>query len=133
MAGSSSMDRTEPMIASRVLVAFVLGLILTGCASLPGHVERIPSTALTNNADTRLAKDVSPLVAANPGKSGIHPLANAEDAFAARVVLARLADRSLDVQYYIWHADKTGQLLWEAIWQAAERGVRVRVLLDDAN
>ena len=37
------------------------------------------------------------------------------------------------MQYYIWHADTTGQLLWEAIWQAAERGVRVRMLLDDAN
>ncbi len=127
------MDRTEPMIASRALVAFVLGLLLTGCASLPGHVERTESTAITNTADTRLARDVRPLVAAHPGKSGIHPLANAEDAFAARIVLAKRAERGLDLQYYIWHADTTGQLLWEAVWEAAERGVRVRLLLDDAN
>lgn len=127
------MDRSEPMIASRVLVAFVLGLVISGCASLPGHVERTPSTTITNTAGTRLGKDVRPLVAANPGKSGIHPLSNAEDAFAARIVLARLAERSLDLQYYIWHADTTGKLLWEAVWQAAERGVRVRLLLDDAN
>lgn len=127
------MDRIEPMIASRVLVAFVLGLLLTGCASLPGHIERTPSTAVTNTADTRLGKDVRPLVAANPGKSGIHPLSNAEDAFAARIVLARVAERSLDLQYYIWRADTTGQLLWQAVWEAAERGVRVRLLLDDAN
>lgn len=121
------------MIAPRVFVALALALLITGCASLPGHVERTPSTAITQTADTRLGKDVLPLVAAHPGKSGIHPLSNAEDAFAARIVLARLAERSLDLQYYIWHADTTGQLLWEAVWQAAERGVRVRLLLDDAN
>ena len=57
------MDRTEPMIASRVLVAFVLGLMITGCAGLPGNVERTPSTALTNTADTRLGKDVRRAVA----------------------------------------------------------------------
>ena len=55
------------------------------------------------------------------------------DAFAARVLLAGAAQRSLDVQYYIWHGDHTGYLLFEALWQAAERGVRVRLLLDDNN
>ena len=55
------------------------------------------------------------------------------EAFAARVLLAAHADRTLDVQYYIWRGDTTGQLLLEALWQAAERGVRVRMLLDDAN
>ena len=57
----------------------------------------------------------------------------ATDAFAARVLLAAAADKSLDVQYYIWHGDQTGFLLYEAMWRAAERGVRVRILLDDAN
>ncbi|MEE4237201.1 MAG: phospholipase D family protein [Anderseniella sp.] len=54
-------------------------------------------------------------------------------AFAARVLLADAAERSLDVQYYIWHGDQTGYLLFEALWKAAERGVRVRLLLDDHN
>ncbi|MDM0104035.1 phospholipase D family protein [Variovorax sp. J22R24] len=121
------------MIPSRALVAFLLGLLISGCASLPGHVERIESTALSNTDETRLAKAVRPGTSAHPGKSGIHPLPVAEDAFAARIVLTQLADRSLDLQYYIWHGDTTGQLLWEAIWKAAERGVRVRLLLDDAN
>ncbi|MBB3175799.1 phospholipase D family protein [Variovorax sp. Sphag1AA] len=121
------------MTASRAIVAFILGLLLTGCASLPASVERTPTTALTNTADTRLGKATRPLTSAHAGKSGIHPLVLAEDAFAARVVLAKLADRSLDLQYYIWHNDTTGQLLWQAIWDAAERGVRVRLLLDDAN
>lgn len=121
------------MISSRVLVAFLLGLVISGCASLPGHVERTESTAVTNTADTRLGQALRPLTAAHPGKSGIHALSVAEDAFAARIVLTQYADRSLDLQYYIWHGDTTGQLLWEAIWKAAERGVRVRLLLDDAN
>ena len=49
------------------------------------------------------------------------------------MIATRAADRSLDVQYYIWHADTTGILLFEALWQAAQRGVRVRLLLDDQN
>jgi len=133
MPASSFPGRTVFMNASRALVALLLGLVLSGCASLPGNVERTASTAVTNTGDTRLGKDVRTRTAAHPGKSGIHPLLIAEDAFAARIVLARTAERSLDLQYYIWHADTTGQLLWAAIWEAAERGVRVRLLLDDAN
>ncbi|MGJ7507489.1 phospholipase D family protein [Variovorax sp. GT1P44] len=121
------------MILSRVLVAFLFGLLVSGCASLPGQVERTESTAITKTDDTRLAQSLRALTAAHPGKSGIHALSVAEDAFAARIVLTQIADRSLDLQYYIWHGDTTGQLLWEAIWKAAERGVRVRLLLDDAN
>ena len=49
------------------------------------------------------------------------------------MLLARAAERSLDVQYYIWHADTSGGLLAHELWQAAERGVRVRLLLDDNN
>src|SRR3546814_9973407 len=52
-------------------------------------------------------------------------------AFAARILLARAAVRSLDIQYYIWHGDRSGTLLLEAVHQAADRGVRVRMLLDD--
>jgi putative cardiolipin synthase len=108
-------------------------LLVSGCASLPKNVEREPSIALANTEDTRLGKVVSRSVAANPGRSGIHPLPNAREAFAARILLARAADRSLDLQYYVWQNDTTGQLLFDAVWQAAERGVRVRMLLDDAN
>jgi len=53
------------------------------------------------------------------------------DALDARTALADLADRSLDVQYYIWRDDDSGQKLFERLWAAGERGVRVRLLLDD--
>ena len=96
-------------------------------------VARVPSATIADTGDTRLGRAIAGLGAANPGKTGIYPLPDGRDAFAARVLLARAADRSLDLQYYIWHEDTTGQLLFEAVWQAAERGVRVRMLLDDAN
>ena len=108
-------------------------LAVTGCASLPALEGRIETRALTNTGETRLAKSVAPLVAAHPGKTGIHALANPLDAFAARFLLASTAEKSLDVQYYIWRDDQTGYLLFDALWRAAERGVRVRLLLDDNN
>lgn len=72
-----------------------------------------------------------PLVVAHPGKSGIYALADAQEAFAARTLLARAAQKTLDIQYYIWHDDITGTLLLEELRTAANRGVRVRLLLDD--
>ena len=92
---------------------------------------RNATTALADTSGTRLGLAIAPGVAANPGKAGIHALPNPHDAFAARVLLAAAAEKSLDVQYFIWHGDQVGYLLFEAIWQAAERGVRVRMLLDD--
>ena len=67
----------------------------------------------------------------HPGRSGLLRLANGRDAFAARVRLADVAERSLDVQYYIWQNDLTGTLLLGALRRAADRGVRIRLLLDD--
>jgi putative cardiolipin synthase len=85
---------------------------------------------LTGQASA-LGRATAPLADAHPGQCGIFPLADAREAFAARVLLARAAERTLDVQYYIWRADTTGTLLLEALHEAAERGVRVRLLLDD--
>ena len=109
----------------------VLAALLTGCVSLPSLEGRTETSALTGTHGTRLGRALAPRAAADPGKTGIYPLIAARDAFVARVLLANAADRSLDVQYYIWHGDQTGYLLFEALWAAAERGVRVRLLLDD--
>ncbi len=73
------------------------------------------------------------MVQAHPGKSGVFALSDGRDAFAARVLLADASECSLDIQYYIWNGDKTGTLLFEALRRAADRGVRVRLLLDDNN
>jgi len=88
---------------------------------------------LEDSLGTSLGRAIAPHAAAHPGLTGVHALRDGREAFAARVLLAKAAERSLDVQYYIWHADTSGKLLAHALWQAAERGVRVRMLLDDAN
>jgi putative cardiolipin synthase len=113
--------------------ALVLLALLSGCATLPSLEGRVDSRAFDDTASTRLARAVAPRVAAHPGRSGIHAMPTPADAFAARVLLASAADRSLDIQYYIWNGDQTGYLLYDAVWRAAQRGVRVRILLDDAN
>ncbi|NML47091.1 phospholipase D family protein [Ramlibacter sp. G-1-2-2] len=80
---------------------------------------------------TTLGRAADGAAAAHPGLTGIHALADAHEAFAARMQLAQHAERTLDVQYYIWRGDTTGHLLLEALHAAADRGVRVRLLLDD--
>ena len=110
--------------------------LVFGCASLPSMPPRSASTASTaiqDTAGTRLGTAIVPLAAAHPGLSGFVPLAAGRDAFAARALLAQRAERSLDLQYYIWRDDLTGMLLLDALREAAARGVRVRLLLDDNN
>ncbi|WP_193211311.1 phospholipase D family protein [Luteolibacter marinus] len=71
--------------------------------------------------------------ARHPGKSGFALIRFGRAALTARVALTELAERTLDVQYYIWGADATGRILAERLIRAADRGVKVRVLLDDIN
>src|SRR5690606_3577655 len=109
----------------------ILLLLTTGCASLPSLESRSESHALQATSGPRLGRATQPRAAEHPGDSGVHPLPDSRDAFAARVLLARAAERSLDVQYYIWHKDLSGTLLMNELLAAADRGVRVRLLLDD--
>lgn len=119
-----------PSVAQCCLLASIL-LISTAC-SLPSLHYRSSTTAFDATIDTRLGRSIAPMVAAHPDTaSGVHLLTNPYEAMAARVHLARSADISIDAQYYIWRADIAGTLLFEELFQAAERGVRVRLLLDD--
>jgi len=86
---------------------------------------------LVDSTHTSLSRALQDAGREHPGETGVQLLARPVDAFAARVALAGAAERSLDIQYYIWNDDRTGQLMFEEIWKAAERGVRVRLLLDD--
>ena len=80
---------------------------------------------------TRLERWIEPRVAESGGRSGFRLLPTGLDAFVARGLLIELAERTLDLQYYIFHADHTGSLVIERLIAAADRGVRVRMLLDD--
>lgn len=108
------------------------GLLLANHFTPPANGA--PSTALPVGADaTELDRELAPLLAEHPGQTGALLVSKGVDAFAARALSAQKAGRSLDLQYYIWHDDLAGRLLGREVWLAAERGVRVRMLLDDLN
>jgi cardiolipin synthase C len=75
----------------------------------------------------------SPSTPAHAEMSGVRLVTDGLDAFAQRAHSARAAASSIDVQYYIWHSDSTGRVLVHELLQAADRGVRIRVLLDDVD
>lgn len=111
-------------------ISLIFCVLLTSCVSLPEDYPRTPSFKL-DTSDSALAAAFEPELAAHPDQSGAYPLNRGIEALAARVALARAAQKTLDVQYYIWHGDESGFLLLKELLDAADRGVRVRLLLDD--
>jgi cardiolipin synthase C len=114
----------------RSFILLVLG-VLSACATLPTDFERLPSSAFTESQDTFLGREISKDAAAHPGLSGFFILPSGLDAFTARALTARRAERSIDAQYYLYHNDLIGKLFTWQLVQAADRGVRVRLLVDD--
>lgn len=111
----------------RLLLVAVL--FLAGCA---GQVAPTPPSYALPDRSSALAQRVDALAANQPsGTSGFRVLAESEDAFSARMQMIRHADTSLDVQYYIVHDGLSTRALIEEVLCAADRGVRVRLLLDD--
>ncbi len=106
-------------------------LVLGGCASLPPNTDRSESFTLLDTEDTLLGRDVQKRTALHPGQSGFYLLPNGHDAFVARAVLAGAAEQSIDAQYYLLHDDLVGRLFLNMLLEAANRGVRVRLLVDD--
>ena len=114
------------------LLAAATVVALAGCAALPGNVERRDSHAITDVEGTTLGRVAAASVPADAGnRSGFRLLPDAAEAFEARLTLIRSAERSIDVQYYLIANDGTGRQFLAALVAAAERGVRVRVLVDD--
>lgn len=116
------------------IVAFVaiVGSLLRIAYPLPPLDGRAASTALPASTGGRLGKRIAALAQGRAaGLTGVMPLPNPRDSFAARVKLVRAAQSSLDVQYYIWRSDVSGTLLLQEARAAADRGVRVRLLIDD--
>ncbi|URF03532.1 phospholipase D family protein [Cupriavidus campinensis] len=117
-------------LARVAMVAMAAAALLSACASLP-PADGEPSHAMTDTAQTTLGRLAAQRRPDPPDQSAFHLLADNVDALIARVLLTEKAERSLDLQYYIWHDDATGRSLAHAVLRAADRGVRVRVLLDD--
>lgn len=104
---------------------------LASCANLPDNTDRIASHVLEDTHDTFLGRNFARESQSHPGESGFYVLDNGLDAFVARVALANVAERSIDTQYYMIHNDTVGSLFVDSLLRAADRGVRVRLLVDD--
>lgn len=98
---------------------------------MPPNTMSPKSYALQDTADTRLGKRYSELKKGHSEESGFIPLGNGLDAFMARALMAQKADLTIDAQYYMIHNDLTGLLFAEQLLKAADRGVQVRLLIDD--
>ena len=109
-----------------------LAEVLTGRTTDPRpDYPRTPATAFEDPASTRLGQFFGPAADQHPGLSGFSLLSQGREAFIARLALTDLAERGLDMQYYVWDGDTTGRIIVEHVMKAADRGVRVRLLVDD--
>lgn len=121
--------------AWRWLYLLLAGFWMSGCAALPSNVERPVSTALADPSETRLGQLVQARAAraGTRNDSGFALVGNAELAFTSRMTLIKAAQKTLDIQYYAIFTDDTTERMFDALRQAAGRGVRIRILLDDFN
>ena len=112
-----------------------IAITVTGCSTLPKHkIESIPETTLqVDTAQTTLAQIIQPLQEQHPDLTGYLVLFEPLEALATRLSLIDKAEKRLDLQYYIWDNDKVGSLALHALIRAADRGVKIRLLIDDNN
>lgn len=107
-------------------------VLLSGCTSVDFDYPRTQSAALSDTSDTYVARKVASLAEGRAETdSGFYVLVDGIDAAAARFRLADIAERSIDVQYYLIKRDSVGQEFLYSLLQAADRGVRVRLMIDD--
>lgn len=119
------------MLLTALSAVTIYVILLRVLFRLPSLAGRKHSTALAAPDASPLARQILPLSEHRHDQSGILPLVDGADAYCARMLLARAATLSIDAQYYIWQHDLTGLPLLAELRAAAERGVRVRLLVDD--
>ena len=121
------------MIRPMRAILLALALLCVGCATLRTDVPKSATHALAPIADTPSARYIQSELKAHAGLSGFRLLTKADNALLSRIVLADHAQHSIDLQYYIFNNDATGRLLAHRLLTAADKGVRVRILVDDIN
>ena len=116
----------------RLIGLMIILSALASCASVDFDYPKEDTRAFSDTDDTRYGKLSTELLAAHPSdESGFYPMNDAIDALATRLLMAQKAERSIDAQYYLLKPDVVGNVFIEVLLQAADRGVRVRLLLDD--
>ena len=121
------MQTVFPNIA--ILIATLFTLI--SCSALPDKSVEKSGLEPIRYQDTRLAQGFDPLIREHGDYAGLVLLRNGDRALRERLLLADVAEHSIDAQYYIWNSDKSGRLLAYRLILAADRGVTVRLILDD--
>lgn len=116
-------------LRARSVVVAVAVVLVAACATTP--LPKSVTVAFDAPQSTRLGKDYADAQRAHPDNSGLYLLETGIDALAARTALIERAERSIDLQYFIVREDATSQFLFHKLREAADRGVRVRLLLDD--
>jgi putative cardiolipin synthase len=112
-----------------ILAAFLL--TLAGCATVDFDYPRDTSVAIDASEDTTLKQKVDAWLDENPGPSGFYPLISGTDALGARLRLIEQAEKTIDAQYFLMKSEAAGFVFSASLLAAADRGVRVRFLLDD--
>ena len=125
------MARHQAVRAALLPLGLLLLYLLNGCATIPYDYPRPVSSALYRPEGTSLGKEIQAQAVNHPGASGFYLLPTGIDAFTARALMIDRAEKTLDLQYYIFHDDLTGKFVYDRLMAAADRGVRVRLLLDD--
>jgi phosphatidylserine/phosphatidylglycerophosphate/cardiolipin synthase-like enzyme len=126
--------REHALLRSAVLPPLLVlaAAAISGCAGLPRHVEKTQSDAYPTPDNTSMGQIIE---AEETGKdlSGVRLLSSGDEALASLLALADHAEKTLDIQYYIIHEDDSTRIFLHHLRMAADRGVRVRVLIDDLN
>jgi len=114
-----------------IFCGLLFALLLSGgCATLPENYDRPITYAYTETNDTAFGEARRDEKAAHPSESGFMLLENGLDAFVARAVMSHYAERSIDAQYFLIYDDMVAKLFIDQLLKAADRGVRVRLLVD---
>ena len=121
----------RPDTARMAFWYLLLAALLAGCATGPVNYPRSYSSVATDTQDTHLGREVAQWSQAHPGMSGFYPLVSGMDALGARLALINAAEKTIDAQYFLMKSDSAGLIFVSKLLEAADRGVRVRFLLDD--
>jgi putative cardiolipin synthase len=121
----------EPYKNTLTALLLPLLLYLGGCASLPEEFEQTPSRTWLAPEETLIGALIAETAPDDPMLSGVELLSEPEEAFRTRFAIAAVAEKTLDLQYYLWKGDLAGQMLMWQVLEAADRGVKVRFLIDD--
>lgn len=122
----------KPLIKLNLIASLML-VFFSACCQIPARPAGEQPSFCEQYADTRLSRAFSADAGERGDESGLLLMRDGNKALVERLYLADMAEKGIDAQYYIWNGDKTGKLIIQRLLLAAERGVSVRLLLDDFN